>query len=859
MSVSSHFTEYYKRFFFIYGKTDDEFCLLPYGMLRLEEALFHHLKSLGYQRILFFNGKQKLFFYDHESKRLSRLKKDAPQPPIAQGKSKICQGPLGMRKVKRQAETQPQQAVADNPDSETPLNFGRMTDLDMIGMMCHCMKDETVKTAVVFTDGLDFINHTDRDAVRQMGLTLKEWSGLFAHNQNACLFILPEMDLNSMRQLLNRNPQWTFLETKLFDKDKASGQTICVGSPRKNEVLALLHYFRLARGLPADCRALSDAAMRLTRELCSKGDNLKKLTYNLLKLKDLNASTLRALTQNAQERPALERLKSMRGLEAVARRIEQFVALQQENDQEEEAAAVRKPLSFDIERLSPPPQRRKRRQNLHLALLGAPGTGKTTAAGMIGEIFRETGLLELGHLVKVTRKDLVAGYVGQTAIKTAEKINQAMGGVLFVDEAYTLAEGGDNDFGKEAIDTILEAMSDRMGDFSVIVAGYPEKINNFIHANEGLKSRFGDQNTIAIPDYSPETLCYIFEQEVAHIKRTINPSFKAKLPEFFVNWQASEDPKTFGNARAVVGLVQRFDTLRRQRVVRDNPPQSERFTFTEADMPGDLKKFLGSNKSTSLESLYNELDSLIGLTNVKSLIKTMMNRLKVERLRGGSVAPGHYLFVGNPGTGKTTVARLIGKMLYCLGLLKKGHLKETGRPDLVAGYSGQTAIKTREILEESLDGVLFIDEAYQLVQSDRDDFGKEALETLVAFMENHRDRLCIIAAGYPEPMRRFVNSNPGLPSRFSGEIMFDNYSGQEMLAIFQRMATGANMTLEQGLDQSLAELFEKMSRQAGPTFGNGREVRNYLNSMIDRQANRLATRSLAEKDPELYLLKREDM
>lgn len=245
---------------------------------------------------------------------------------------------------------------------------------------------------------------------------------------------------------------------------------------------------------------------------------------------------------------------------------------------------------------------------------------------------------------------------------------------------------------------------------------------------------------------------------------------------------------------------------------------------------------------------------------MKETIRTLVNRLKIQKLRGdkSQLVPGHYLFVGNPGTGKTTVARLMGNIFKALGILKKGHLIEIGRADLVGQYQGHTAEKTRQVLERSMDGVLFIDEAYQLVTDERDSFGKEALETLVATMENQRHRLCIIAAGYPQPMHRFVNSNPGLPSRFAGEIIFENYTATEMLSIFKGMVQERSLTLGEGVEEALLLIFRQWERENSPTFGNGRDVRNLLDATCARLDNRLVEEEVTDKAL-LYRLERVDI
>ena len=227
----------------------------------------------------------------------------------------------------------------------------------------------------------------------------------------------------------------------------------------------------------------------------------------------------------------------------------------------------------------------------------------------------------------------------------------------------------------------------------------------------------------------------------------------------------------------------------------------------------------------------------------------MVNRIKVQILRGdkNELVAGHYLFVGNPGTGKTTVGRLMGEIFKALGLLKKGHLVEVRRENLVEEHLGGSAKRTSEALKRSMDGVLFIDEAYQLTTDKRDIYGKEAVGTLVATMENERKRLCIIAAGYPEPMHRFVNSNPGFPSRFTGKIVFENYTAYEMLAIFKDMIEERSFILGEGVEGALLDIFRQWELQQNPTFGNGREVRNLLDTVCARLDNRLIEEGVTDK------------
>jgi Holliday junction resolvasome RuvABC ATP-dependent DNA helicase subunit len=250
----------------------------------------------------------------------------------------------------------------------------------------------------------------------------------------------------------------------------------------------------------------------------------------------------------------------------------------------------------------------------------------------------------------------------------------------------------------------------------------------------------------------------------------------------------------------------------------------------------------------SLDELLGKLDKLTGLSAVKSEIHTLVNVARVRELRkreGLKVSPGsyHMVFVGPPGTGKTTVARIVSQIFHSLGLLTKGHLVEVDRAELVAGYVGQTAIKTDACVKEALGGVLFIDEAYSLAGGSDQDFGDEAIETLLKLMEDHRDDLAVIAAGYRDRMEKFIDSNPGLRSRFTRFIDFPDYTPEELTTIFVRMAEDEGYTLSDGVVESVNAMMKEAYESRTDTFGNGRFVRNLFEKSTTAQANRLANAS----------------
>ena len=247
----------------------------------------------------------------------------------------------------------------------------------------------------------------------------------------------------------------------------------------------------------------------------------------------------------------------------------------------------------------------------------------------------------------------------------------------------------------------------------------------------------------------------------------------------------------------------------------------------------------------TMEELLDELDALVGLDSIKEDIRSLMNFIAITKLREarGLSVPAisyHLVFTGNPGTGKTTVARLVAGLYHRIGILPKGQLVEADRSQLVAGYTGQTALKTMDVINQAMGGVLFIDEAYALVNDDQDSFGKEAIETILKAMEDHRDELIVIVAGYTELMHKFIESNPGFRSRFSKYFEFPDYTGDQLLEIFKTFCKKNGYHLTEEAEAYLLLQFNEMYEHRDSHFGNGRTARNVFEKAIHQQANRLA-------------------
>lgn len=279
----------------------------------------------------------------------------------------------------------------------------------------------------------------------------------------------------------------------------------------------------------------------------------------------------------------------------------------------------------------------------------------------------------------------------------------------------------------------------------------------------------------------------------------------------------------------------------------------------EKSKAGDAEKPDTEEKKPDFDELMAQLDSLVGLDDVKKDIKNLMNLVKVRRLRkenGLPIPPMslHMVFMGNPGTGKTTVARIISGLYAAIGVLEKGQLIEVDRSGLVAGYVGQTALKTQEVIKSALGGVLFIDEAYSLASGGENDFGREAIETILKAMEDHRDELIVVVAGYDGPMEKFINSNPGLQSRFNKYFYFPDYNGEQLLHIFKGQCKKNGYALTEEAEAEAKAMFEELYENRGENFGNGRDVRNVFEDTVVRQSNRVAALDAPTKDDLMQFL-----
>lgn len=470
--------------------------------------------------------------------------------------------------------------------------------------------------------------------------------------------------------------------------------------------------------------------------------------------------------------------------------------------------------------------------SMHMIFTGNPGTGKTTIARIVAKYLKAIGVLSSGQLREVSRSDLVGQYVGHTAKLTTEIIQSAIGGVLFIDEAYSLCRDKNDTFGLEAIDALVKGIEDNRDNLVVILAGYSDEMSDFLKSNIGLKSRF--PNIIHFEDYSIEEMYQIALITAKGKGYRIDDSCKEALLNEFERKQI-KGRNDSGNGRLVRNLIEAAILKQSQRIASDNTQDLELLTIQ--DFGFDVKKQFDLEQS---------LADIIGLDSVKDFVRTQYHvilageKRKKANLDVDTSQSLNMIFSGNPGTGKTTMARLVAEMFSAMGLLKSGHLVETDKGGLVAEYVGQTAKKTEEVFKSALGGVLFIDEAYAIT-NDGSGFGQECIDTLVKLIEDYRGEILVILAGYSKEMEDFMESNSGLESRFPLRIEFPDYSAEELFAIGKKMIAKNGFQLTSESEITFKEAVYDLKKHATASSGNGRMMRNFIDEIIRNQSSRIAT------------------
>lgn len=544
------------------------------------------------------------------------------------------------------------------------------------------------------------------------------------------------------------------------------------------------------------------------------------LNKNVLHAYNYDMSQEFMLDRDGSTDSSYDKLNKLIGLDIVKKQIENIIA----SDLVEKERIKRKGKDYQA-------------YSMNMIFGGNPGSAKTTVAKLFAGIAKEKGILKSGAFVERGGMDL-DGLGCVTAIR--EAFLAAKGGVLFIDEAYSMVSD-------TAVTVLIQEMENRREDVIVILAGYNDRMRDFMKINEGLKSRI--PHWVDFPDYTADELTDIFKLMIE--ERGFQVTDEATKEAHYI-FEKVRNTDNFGNGRYVRNLIDRASQNQAVRLLSDGKDASvikkkELFQITKDDI-SLLEEGLKNEREPGTAK--KELDNMIGLASVKKMIHKAiahykLNKLCIDKGIAREKASLHMVFTGNPGTAKTSVARLFAEILKDEKVLPTGIFVEVGRADLIGDHVGATAPLVKRKFKEAQGGVLFIDEAYSLCDSYENGFGDEAINTLVQEMENHRDDVTVIFAGYTDPMHRFLDRNPGMLSRIAFQVEFEDYTTDELCDITKLMVSEKQMIITDAAMNKLRQNYDIVRGEND--YGNGRFVRK----MLEEAEMNLSERVLQYKEYEI--------
>ena len=503
----------------------------------------------------------------------------------------------------------------------------------------------------------------------------------------------------------------------------------------------------------------------------------------------------------------------------------------------------------------------------HCIFLGNPGTGKTSIARILGRFFKSVGLLENGHVVEVDRSTLVGEYIGETAQKTEKVIKQALGGILFIDEAYTLKrDTNGNDFGQEAIDIILKRMEDFNGKFFVIAAGYPELMQNFLNSNPGLKSRF--THLFLFDDFSANELVEIYKLFSSREKFIITPEAEElltnKLKLIYEN-----DKNNLGNARFVRNLFNETKVQLSKRYHSLKYDERNFYASSTIIIDDILSAFNNYEKHSKgfvfnddkLNKYLNELNNLVGLEDVKKTFSKLLASIKVEQLkkeRAISSLPKNLnsIFICEPGAGTSTVARLFGKVFKELSLIEIGQLVEIDSSYFYGLNKIDSYLTLDKIFQDSIGKIIVVNDSVITLKA-KSDFSDSLLQYFLKKLYLYKDKVVAVLTGNQDEFEDLFESVPVIENQFPNIYNFGHYSTRQLLEIALNICQKKNYQLEEGAWQQMLDLLAKLRSDKNKNFYNARTIKEILNKAIANQEERIISLK-HPKDADLMTITYED-
>lgn len=869
------------KIFLIYGHLDDMFISRNLQKNNFRSFLNGYLKNLGYEQIVFYSGAKNVgkFVLDDESAILAINKNkglktasssETEQKPAEKKRRRIMNPRAGVSSTERDAQQEsPKQqesnvtSLVSNESKNTKLTYKqpKITPVEFLDDAKKMMADTSHKSAIVFTFFQDFF--TDRSAPLQPYLELVShlWDE-YSHetNESICIFLAPQMSNTDLSKMFDNMENGFVLKNRFFNDNGTINRrsTIEVGLPNLDELGYMLEYLRIigdgGRKLlfkQEDKKDITSSLMYLSRE-ADKDENrlgylhaiynnivdyMKKSEGEIVEFTEEDVKRIYSKYKKIDESDPLEKLKNTKGWESVATRIEEILKdYRMKKAATEGKNGVRKSVekpAWANERIDSETENTGYRYPVpHFILRGNPGVGKTTVARLIGQIFYDEGILLKGNTIEAKRDDLVDQYVGGTAIKTTECVERAQEGVLFIDDAYSLLEKGDeHNYPKEAIDTLVPIMANTdKYRFCMIMAGYPEPMDELLEMNSGLRSRFSKANILTIDDYKPDLLQDIFVNNCRKDGYSFIGDEEGETPLdldlFFTNLYNQRNRADFGNARDIVALAKE---VKMQCSLRDDVLKC----ITAEDF-GDAQKYFVKRGVSSIDEIYAQIDNYVGMGFVKDLFKNIRFEVldTIDSKKRGikpEEYPDHYIFAGNPGTGKTTVGKMIGEFYHMMEVLGGAETLFVDASDIIGNHVGDSKNKIVEVMQKAIDHnqVLYVDEAYQISESA---YGNEIIGAMMTKMTENANDFKVIFGMYSNKVEEFLKMNAGLSRRLR-VVNFPDYTPEQLLEIFDRTIKAQGCTITDEVHDRIRLILTYKYNVRGEDFGNAGEVKKLVIDM----------------------------
>lgn len=877
------------RIFTIYGELSDRFCMPNTQIMNFEEFLAMRLHDLGYEHILFCSIASNYFYAvdDVSTNAFDVLNnKKTTQNTGTQNQPTAKPNPWGEPSPALQQSAQTVPATEKSKPKSYTTNH--IDENQLIVSTNRFMNDTTSSKVLVFTSIEDILNLNDEKFASRFSENLENWKTLPEENRNICILLARTLDIETLTSdINNRNRNLMrslFLEDTTINKNAA----INIGMPLNDEIGNLLEAFRLT-GVTFKTADHNDYTVRLlfnydekqelTRALSfySRSRGLKQLKDIIIQLQDymweyvkahrvmevrITPKDIAAIYSDSDmsselDKDPLEAIKNTEGWEPAYNVLNSYIQTYRTTHTADETAKEEiTDKTLNVDRFEPSMRKDIRGKVPNFVLQGPPGVGKTEIAQLIGRILQREGILKSGHTVIASRDTLVGQYVGETSPKTKSRIEEAQEGVLLIDEVYSLAEKRNehnNSFCNEVFDTLVAAMTNPKYHFCVVFSGYADKMNDVMNMNSGLQSRFGLSNIITLESYKPPLLEKIFRAQFgkpegpAALSTELSEEIVRSLPTFFENYYEGRSRDNFGNARDVKNLADEVKRSANYRYISNNDISPEdvdgiKTIYAKKCDFGD-KLSLFEKKGLSTEEIYRSLDDYIGLDFLKRMFDDQL-AIKIECMEKGTDYPGpsHMIWAGNPGTGKSTAAKLTADLLCSLGILGSKTPIYVDASEILSTYVGGLAKNMNDKIDEACDkhAVLILEEAYQLLGR-----GDEAIHAMLNRMETDRKNFTLIIVLYKDKVEDFLNRNPGLRSRML-VYEFNDYDAKQLNEIFRLMCRKSKDIIDGDCAATVKETLDTLYKEGRTSYGNARIVRQLHEKMMQARFRRINS-ELAER------------